>query len=318
MSCVLKVTDPLLKSILGKEEFKTLDELRDTFESVANKHSLLPLNIKPQGKQETFRKFAKVYKEDGYKVQIVMPGQEYFNQLELNVPEEIRDVESYGRHDNKVLTFDSLDTFLSFYLANFLYVSDTNYASLTKSVTNILDQTSNRLSGKTNFKHANAIEDLKFAESLVRYAKLLYEYAGLNEPNSLNETYELILDKWNKYHKEKTEESRVTTQAKKNVSELFKKEPPKVPANIFFQAYDYVQGKENTKPLATARRNLIKGITDPTKYRVKLVQGSVDQIQEKGDNDYPTIEMIERGVVGILVDENNNPVSQSRSLKFVF
>lgn len=254
MPCILKITDPLLKSILGKEEFKTLNELRETFDDVANRHSLLPLTIKPQGRKETFRKFGKVYKEDGYKIQIVMPGQEMFNQFELDIPEQLSKIEDYCKHDGKVLTFNSLDTFLSFYLANFLYVSDTNYASLVKSVTNILSQTKDRLNKKEfngkKLLHANAIEDLKFAESLVRYAKLLYEYAGIEQPISLNDVHELILDKWNKYHKEKKEEDKIDTQAKKNVSELFKSEPPKVPTNIFFQAYDYVQGKENTKPLA--------------------------------------------------------------------
>lgn len=306
MSCVLRITDPLLKSILGKEEFKTIDELRVAFDNVANKHSILPLNINPPSKGFDIQKFGKVYKEgDEIKVQIVLPGQEYFSQFNLSnrLPDEMREVSFYGDTDDKTLTFDSLDSFLGFYLANFLYVTDSNYTKISKGVTTILENVVGRLQGKT-FKHAGAIEDLLFADSLVNYSKLLYNYAGLEEPPVINQVYELIKDKWDRYHKNEVDQNRVKEKAEQNVQTFVKSD---VKANLFFQAFDYVNGKENTKPLAQARRNLIRAIQDPSKYSVKLVQGSVTQAQQTDDNgNYPTIEMIERGVVGILIDENGN------------
>lgn len=306
MPCILKITDPLLKSILGKGEFNSINEIREVFEDAANRHVVLPMTIKAADKDFTFRKFGKIYKEDGIKVQIVMPGQEFFNKFELNLPENLSSLENYGSHDNKVLTFSSIDTFISFYLANYLYVTDSNYNSIVKSVTDVLNNTASRLKGGA-YKHAGAIEDLKFAESLASYAKLLYDYAGMKQPESLNEVYELIQDKWNRYHKDKADQDRIQTQAKKNITELFKPVPPQVPANLFFQAFDYVNGKENTKPLATARRNYIKAITDPTKVFVKLQKGSVHFAQQTDDNgNYPSVDMIEKGVVGILVDEKGN------------
>lgn len=306
MPCILKITDPLLKSILGKGEFKTIDELRVTFDDVANKHSILPLNINPPAKGFDIQKFGKVYKEGNeIKVQIVLPGQEYFSQFNLSdrLPEEMREVSFYGDTDDKTLTFDSLDSFLGFYLANFLYVTDTNYTKLAKGVTTILENVAGRLEGKT-FKHAGAIEDLLFAESLVNYSKLLYNYAGLEEPLVVNQVYELINDKWDRYHKNEVEQNRVREKAEQNIETFVKSD---VKANLFFQAFDYVNGKENTKPLAQARKNLIRAIQDPSKYQVKLVQGSITQAQQTDDNgNYPTVEMIERGVVGILIDENGN------------
>lgn len=306
MSCILRITDPLLKSILGKAEFKTIDELRVTFDNVANKHSILPLNINPPSKGFDIQKFGKVYKEGNeIKVQIVLPGQEYFSQFNLSsrLPEEMREVSFYGDTDDKTLTFDSLDSFLGFYLANFLYVTDTNYAKLAKGVTTILENVVGRLEGKT-FKHAGAIEDLMFADSLVNYSKLLYNHAGLEEPPVVNQVYELIKDKWDRYHKNEVDQSRTQAKAEQNIQTFVKSD---VKANLFFQAFDYVNGKENTKPLAQARRNLIRAIQDPSKYSVKLVQGSVTQAQQTDDSgNYPTVEMIERGVVGILIDENGN------------
>lgn len=306
MSCILKITDPLLKSILGKGEFKTIDELRVTFDDVANKHSILPLNINPPSKGFDIQKFGKVYKEGNeIKVQIVLPGQEYFSQFNLSsrLPEEMREVSFYGDTDDKTLTFDSLDSFLGFYLANFLYVTDTNYTKLAKGVTTILENVVGRLEGKT-FKHAGAIEDLMFADSLVNYSKLLYNHAGLEEPPVVNQVYELIKDKWDRYHKSEVDQSRTQAKAEQNIQTFVKSD---VKANLFFQAFDYVNGKENTKPLAQARRNLIRAIQDPSKYQVKLVQGSITQAQQTDDNgNYPTVEMIERGIVGILIDENGN------------
>lgn len=306
MSCILKITDPLLKSILGKEEFKTIDELRVTFDNVANKHSILPLNINPPSKGFDIQKFGKVYKEGNeIKVQIVLPGQEYFSQFNLSsrLPEELQNVSFYGDTDDKTLTFDSLDSFLGFYLANFLYVTDTNYTKLAKGLTSILENTLSRLQGKT-FKHAGAIEDLLFADSLVNYSKLLYNYAGQEEPPVINQVYDLIKDKWDKYHKNEIDQNRTKAKAEQNIQTFVKSD---VRANLFFQAFDYVNGKENTKPLAQARRNLIRAIQDPSKYSVKLVQGSINQAQQTDDQgNYPTVEMIERGVVGILIDENGN------------
>ena len=306
MSCILRITDPLLKSILGKAEFKTIDELRVTFDNVANKHSILPLNINPPSKGFDIQKFGKVYKEGNeIKVQIVLPGQEYFSQFNLSsrLPEEMRDVSFYGDTDDKTLTFDSLDSFLGFYLANFLYVTDTNYTKLAKGVTTILENVVGRLEGKT-FKHAGAIEDLMFADSLVNYSKLLYNHAGLEEPPVVNQVYELIKDKWDRYHKNEVDQSRVKEKAEQNIQTFVKSD---VKANLFFQAFDYVNGKENSKPLAQARRNLIRAIQDPSKYQVKLVQGSITQAQQTDDSgNYPTVEMIENGVVGILIDEKGN------------
>ena len=169
MSCILKITDPILKPLLEgaglKSSYSNIDELREAFEGVADKAFVIPLSIKAGDYSR--RKFGKVYKDDGIKLQIVMPGQEFFSQFTVGeIP-----LEEFGQTDQKgiTLTFESIDTFLGFYLANYLYVTPENLLTqgnrkgLVDSIGDILTNTLGRIKGfKGN--HSRAIEDLKFAD----------------------------------------------------------------------------------------------------------------------------------------------------------
>ena len=126
MSCILKITDPILKPLLDgaglKSSYSNIDELREAFEGVADKAFVIPLTVRSEGLNR--RKFGKVYKDDGIKLQMVMPGQEFFSQFTIGeIP-----LKEFGTTDQKgiTLTFDSIDTFLGFYLANYLYVTPDN------------------------------------------------------------------------------------------------------------------------------------------------------------------------------------------------
>lgn len=306
MSCILRISDPILKGILGKDKFNSIQELRDSFMVLADKHSVLPLDINIKGSKGNYntQKFGKIYKEgEEVKLEIVMPGQEYFSEFEwsTNLPENFRTF--YGDTDNKVLTFESIDSFLGFYLANFLYVTPSNITKLADNLTKILTNTVDRIKG-IKYKHSNSIEDLKFADSLVNYSKLLYNQIGQQSPVVLDELYEQIKLKWNTYHQDQKIESNVEQQAKTNIK-TFSELPQ---ADLFFQAYDVVGGELVDKPLAKARREMIR-LVEPSLYSVRLMLGSDQFIQQTNDQGlYPTLEQIEQGVVGVLVDKNNNLV----------
>lgn len=292
MSCILRITDPILSKILGSE-FKTVQELREKFNQLADESIALPVNI--QSREETFarRKFAKFYKEDDQiKVQIVMPGQENFmeNRTGLpNLPEQLKEPSFYGEYDAKVLTFDSIDSFMGFYFANYLYVNELTLPKLIDAVEGIVKNTIKRLQGKGLASYA--IEDIKFADSLVSYFKLLYNLASIKESPVINEFYELVKQKIDTWHHQAGEDKKVQTKNKK----ADKVEAENNPANVFFETYNYTT-EPSTKPLALARENLVRAIDIPSEYQVRMVQGSIEFAQETD----LTKEQIEAGVVGVL------------------
>lgn len=314
MSCILKINDSILSSLLGKSEFKTVDELRDSFYELVLKNSVIPMNIQSKGEDFTRRKFGKVYEEDGkIKAQIVLPGQEYFDSLQLGskeLPTEARDYPYYGTitpdgNFYKVLEFNSLDTFLSFYLANFLFLKDNNYKALMTNLEETVKNVIKRFEKGSKYKHAGAIEDIRFAQSLIEYTKILYQQANTTYPASLNTLYDIIQEKVKLFHKEQLEESQVDYEPVKQ-DKQDKQPVPFTPTNLFFQAYDVVNGELVNKPLAQARRKTIDYLAEnPGEYQIQLVEGNGGFAQQSDDNgNYPTIEQIENGVVGMLVQGN--------------
>lgn len=226
MSCILKITDPILKPLLDgaglKSSYSNIDELRESFEGVADKAFVIPLTIRSG--EISRRKFGKVYRDEGIKLQIVMPGQEFFNQFTTGeIP-----LEKFGKTDEKgiTLTFDSIDTFLGFYLANYLYVTPDNLLTqgnrkgLVDSIGDILKNTLDRIKGARHH-HSRAIEDLKFADALYNYVNLLYNYANLSVPQTISDLYSEIEKKWNQYHTEKKERVNEQAKAEENVEKFW-------------------------------------------------------------------------------------------------
>lgn len=316
MSCILKITDPILKPLLDsaglKSSYSNIDELREAFEGVADKAFVIPLSIRSEGFSR--RKFGKVYRDEGIKLQIVMPGQEFFSQFAIgDIP-----LEEFGKTDQKgiTLTFDSIDTFLGFYLANYLYVTPENLLTqgnrkgLVDSIGDILTNTLGRLKGKGT--HSRAIEDLKFADALYNYVNLLYTYANLAVPQTITDLYSEIEKKWNQFHKEKKERVNEQVRAEENIQKIKQEEKLQEPnpnANLFFESYDtYPKGNPDEfqvidKPLSQARRKFLEALKGHEQdYAVRLMQGATSfPTQTNDQGQYPTKEVIERGVVGIVV-----------------
>ena len=317
MSCILKITDPILKPLLDgaglKSSYSNIDELREAFEGVADKAFVIPLTIRSG--EISRRKFGKVYRDEGIKLQIVMPGQEFFNQFTTGeIP-----LEKFGKTDEKgiTLTFDSIDTFLGFYLANYLYVTPDNLLTqgnrkgLVDSIGDILKNTLDRIKGARHH-HSRAIEDLKFADALYNYVNLLYNYANLSVPQTISDLYSEIEKKWNQYHTEKKERVNEQAKAEENVEKIKQEEKLQEPnpnANLFFESYDtYPKGNPNEyqvidKPLSQARRKFLEYLKNNEQdYAIRLMQGATSfPTQTNDQGEYPTKQVIERGVVGIVV-----------------
>ena len=289
MSCILKITDPILKPLLDgaglKSSYSNIDELREAFEGVADKAFVIPLTIRSG--EISRRKFGKVYRDEGIKLQIVMPGQEFFNQFTTGeIP-----LEKFGKTDEKgiTLTFDSIDTFLGFYLANYLYVTPDNLLTqgnrkgLVDSIGDILKNTLDRIKGARHH-HSRAIEDLKFADALYNYVNLLYNYANLSVPQTISDLYSEIEKKWNQYHTEKKERVNEQAKAEENVEKIKQEEKLQEPnpnANLFFESYDtYPKGNPNEyqvidKPLSQARRKFLEYLKgNEQDYAIRLMQGA--------------------------------------------
>lgn len=316
MSCILKITDPILKPLLDgaglKSSYSNIDELREAFEGVADKAFVIPLTIRSDGFNR--RKFGKVYKDEGIKLQVVMPGQEFFSQFNIGeIP-----LEEFGSTDEKgiTLTFENIDTFLGFYLANYLYVTPENLLTqgnrkgLVDSIGDILSNTLGRIKGKGT--HSRAIEDLRFADALYNYVNLLYNYANLPVPQTITDLYAEIEKKWNQFHTEKKERVNEQAKAVENVEKIKQEEKLQEPnpnANLFFESYDtYPKGHPDEfqvidKPLSKARRKFLEALKgNEQDYAIRLMQGATSfPTQTNDQGEYPSKQVIERGVVGIVV-----------------
>lgn len=319
MSCILKITDPILKPLLDgaglKSSYSNIDELREAFEGVADKAFVIPLTIRSDGFNR--RKFGKVYKDEGrnsIKLQIVMPGQEFFSQFNIGeIP-----LEEFGSTDEKgiTLTFESIDTFLGFYLANYLYVTPENLLTqgkrkgLVDSIGDILSNTLGRIKGKGN--HSRAIEDLKFADALYNYVNLLYNYVNLPVPQTITDLHAEIEKKWNQFHTEKKERVNEQAKAKENIEKVKQEErleEPNPNANLFFESYDtYLKGHPDEfqvidKPLSQARRKFLEALKgNEQDYAIRLMQGATSfPTQTNDQGEYPSKQVIERGVVAVVV-----------------
>lgn len=311
MPCKLVFSDRVLSDMLGQKEFDSIDELRTAFQQLLDKHPVIPVVIRANG--TTFNKYAKASTtSDGtIRIEIPIPGQENFDDFKFvtKVTENL-EPSTFGKiRDRRVLELEDIDSFMAFYLANYIHLGDDNSPA---SMHDRLEEFAYALAGLgfriDNGKYSFAVADLRFAKNLGEYFNLLKEFVpdfpdnktikvgGVEYTANIPEVIEKVFKLAEEFDKSRNNQRQ---RANKDEWVAPKKDPVpehEIPSGIFFDAFDTENGKLSDNPVALGRRILLRSMQNPDDFRVRLALGELSHAQSAP----LTTAQVTQGVVGIL------------------
>jgi hypothetical protein len=331
--CFLRINDKVLAAVLGQEEFQSMDELRTAFEALALKQAAVPVRV-----DNKYTKVVRVSRQDDkIRLEIPFPSRERLDRLTFMRGNESVPFKEYGTllPDNKVVEFDSVDSFIAFYLGGFHKIGNLIDRAETHRGMAVNDRLVD-LETAINKFFSEVIKDSKrpvetsmvspaavdgdFIASLIElYETTLKSYGGLLKEERFEQALQFMLFAGQRLadisqeYRDKFREREIarTQKANEQAHGKGKDSGPSDPP-IFFSSYDSVDGLLINNPISLGRRGLVIALRQVAEtegldnYRVRMVEGSEDFAQTNyfdkatGEEKVMPREWANKGVVGVV------------------